>query len=70
MYMLQEMIIAAVELFSDHMRTCLLSGSGSKSVPIDALRVRLVTNLRHMREAYEELIKLDLPSQVRTLDYS
>ncbi|CAB3245306.1 unnamed protein product [Arctia plantaginis] len=60
---LKEMIIAAVELFSDHMRTCLLSGTGSKNLPIDALRVRLVANLRHMREAYEELIKLDLPSQ-------
>lgn len=62
--MLQEMIIAAVKLFSEHMRTCLLSGSSTKSLPTDALRVRLVANLRHLREAYDELIKLDLPSQV------
>lgn len=60
---LKEMIIAAVELFSEHMRACLLSPGGGKLVPTDALRVRLVANLRHLREAYDSLLKLDLPSQ-------
>ncbi|KAJ8734975.1 hypothetical protein PYW08_014225 [Mythimna loreyi] len=60
---LKEMIIAAVELFSEHMRSCLLSAGGGKLVPTDALRVRLVANLRHLREAYDSLLKLDLPSQ-------
>ncbi|CAH1643265.1 unnamed protein product [Spodoptera littoralis] len=60
---LKEMIIAAVELFSSHMRACLLSPGGAKSVPTDTLRVRLVANLRHLREAYDSLLKLDLPSQ-------
>ncbi|CAK1548634.1 unnamed protein product [Leptosia nina] len=59
---LKEMIIAAVELFSEHMRTCLLSGGGSTLGP-DTLRSRLVANLRHLREAYDSLLKLDLPSQ-------
>ncbi|KAF9415299.1 hypothetical protein HW555_007048 [Spodoptera exigua] len=59
----QEMIIAAVELFSEHMRACLLSPGGGKLVPTDTLRVRLVANLRHLREAYDSLLKLDLPSQ-------
>lgn len=61
--LLKEMIIAAVELFSEHMRSCLLTGSSNKALPMDTLRVRLVANLRHLREAYDELIKLDLPSQ-------
>ncbi|XP_050553614.1 exocyst complex component 2 [Spodoptera frugiperda] len=60
---LKEMIIAAVELFSEHMRACLLSPGGGKLVPTDTLRVRLVANLRHLREAYDSLLKLDLPSQ-------
>ncbi|XP_028039948.1 exocyst complex component 2 [Bombyx mandarina] len=57
----KEMIIAGVELFSEHMRACLLSGGGVTSA--DAARARLVANLRHLREAYESLLKLDLPSQ-------
>lgn len=57
------MIIAAVQVFSEHMRACLLSGGGS--VPADAMRSRLVSNLRHLRETYDSLLKLDLPSQVR-----
>lgn len=60
----QDMIIAAVELFSEHMRACLLAPGGGKLVPSDTLRVRLVANLRHLREAYDSLLKLDLPSQV------
>ncbi|XP_022826629.1 exocyst complex component 2 [Spodoptera litura] len=60
---LKEMIIAAVELFSSHMRACLLAPGGAKLVPTDTLRVRLVANLRHLREAYDSLLKLDLPSQ-------
>lgn len=56
------MIIAAVELFSAHMRACLLSGGGSAAP--DAMRSRLVANLRHLRETYDSLLKLDLPSQV------
>ncbi|PZC87269.1 hypothetical protein B5X24_HaOG201505 [Helicoverpa armigera] len=60
---LKEMIIAAVQLFSEHMRACLLSPGGGKLLPTDALRVRLVANLRHLREAYDSLLKLDLPSQ-------
>ncbi|XP_028164499.1 exocyst complex component 2 [Ostrinia furnacalis] len=56
---LKEMIIAAVELFSEHMRACLLSGGGSGAAP-DA---RLTANLRHLRETYDSLLKLDLPSQ-------
>lgn len=51
-----------MELFSEHMRACLMSGGGSVSG--DAMRVRLVANLRHLREAYDSLLKLDLPSQV------
>ncbi|KAL0849914.1 hypothetical protein ABMA28_011844 [Loxostege sticticalis] len=58
---LKEMIIAAVELFSAHMRACLLSGGGSAAP--DAMRSRLVANLRHLRETYDSLLKLDLPSQ-------
>lgn len=65
---LQEMIIAAVEVFSEHMRECLLSGGGSVAgggaLPVDVLRTRLLANLRHLREAYDSLLKLDLPSQV------
>lgn len=60
----QEMIIAAVELFSEHMRGCLLSAGGGRLLGPDALRLRLVANLRHLREAYDSLLKLDLPSQV------
>lgn len=58
---LKEMIIAAVEVFSEHMRCCLLTGAGSVSA--DLLRTRLVANLRYLREAYDSLLKLDLPSQ-------
>ncbi|KAG6455553.1 hypothetical protein O3G_MSEX009291 [Manduca sexta] len=58
---LKEMIIAGVELFSEHMRSCLLSGGGAVSA--DTLRTRLVANLRYLREAYDSLLKLDLPSQ-------
>ncbi|XP_039765827.1 exocyst complex component 2 [Pararge aegeria] len=58
---LKEMIIAAVQLFSEHMRSCLLSGGVPPSA--DVLRTRLVANLRSLREAYESLLKLDLPSQ-------
>ncbi|VVC88644.1 unnamed protein product [Leptidea sinapis] len=57
------MIIAAVELFSEHMRTCLLSSGSSSNMGLEATRSRLLSNLRHLREAYESLIKLDLPSQ-------
>ncbi|XP_026324011.1 exocyst complex component 2 isoform X2 [Hyposmocoma kahamanoa] len=64
---LKEMIIAAVEVFSEHMRECLLSGGGSVAgggaLPVDVLRTRLLANLRHLREAYDSLLKLDLPSQ-------
>ncbi|CAD0195349.1 unnamed protein product [Chrysodeixis includens] len=59
---LKDMIIAAVELFSEHMRACLLA-PGGKLVPTDTLRARLLANLRHLREAYDSLLKLDLPSQ-------
>ncbi|CAH2262199.1 jg26825 [Pararge aegeria aegeria] len=52
---------AAVQLFSEHMRSCLLSGGVPPSA--DVLRTRLVANLRSLREAYESLLKLDLPSQ-------
>lgn len=55
------MIIAAVELFAEHMRACLL-GTGNASA--EAMRARLAANLRHLREAYDSLLKLDLPSQV------
>ncbi|XP_026764058.2 exocyst complex component 2 [Galleria mellonella] len=58
---LKEMIIAAVEQFSTHMRACLMSGAGNVSA--DTLRLRLVANLRSLREAYDSLLKLDLPSQ-------
>ncbi|KAM3958266.1 exocyst complex component secretory 5 [Aphomia sociella] len=58
---LKEMIIAAVELFSSQMRTCLMSGGGAAAA--DTVRLRLVANLRSLREAYESLLKLDLPSQ-------
>ncbi|XP_045529762.1 exocyst complex component 2 [Pieris brassicae] len=61
---LKEMIIAAVELFSEHMRYCLMGGSGAAgALPPDTLRARLLANLAHLREAYESLLKLDLPSQ-------
>lgn len=56
------MIIAAVELFSGHMRSCLLGGAGAAGA--EALRSRLAANLRHLRLAYTDLLKLDLPSQV------
>lgn len=56
------MIIAGVEVFSEHMRACLLSGNGAATV--ESLRARLVANLRYLREAYDSLLKLDLPSQV------
>lgn len=63
------MIIAAVEVFSEHMRACLLSGGGGSggggALPVDVLRTRLLANLRHLREAYDSLLKLDLPSQVQ-----
>ncbi|XP_045510493.1 exocyst complex component 2 [Colias croceus] len=59
---LKEMIIAAVEVFSEHMRLCLLAGGGA-ALPADALRSRLGANLRNLRDAYESLLKLDLPSQ-------
>ncbi|XP_059049390.1 exocyst complex component 2 [Achroia grisella] len=58
---LKEMIIAAVEQFSSQMRTCLMCGGGAVSA--DTLRLRLVANLRSLREAYDSLLKLDLPSQ-------
>nr|XP_034841374.1 exocyst complex component 2 isoform X2 [Maniola hyperantus] len=58
---LKEMIIAAVQLFSEHMRACLLAGGVPPSA--DVLRSRLLANLRSLREAYESLLKLDLPSQ-------
>ncbi|XP_060810472.1 exocyst complex component 2 [Amyelois transitella] len=58
---LKEMIIAVVEQFSEHMRLCLLSGGGT--VAHDVLRARLTTNLRHLREALDSLLKLDLPKQ-------
>lgn len=57
------MIITAVELFAEHMRGCLLVGGGV--VGADVMRARLVANLRHLREAYDCLLKLDLPSQVK-----
>ncbi|XP_072935687.1 exocyst complex component 2 [Epargyreus clarus] len=57
---LKEMIIAAVELFAEHMRACLL-GNGTASA--EAMSARLAANLRHLREAYDSLLKLDLPSQ-------
>ncbi|XP_063634029.1 exocyst complex component 2 [Cydia splendana] len=59
---LKEMIIAGVEVFAVHMRSCLLAGGGG-AVPVDALRARLVANLRSLRDAYDSLLKLDLPSQ-------
>ncbi|XP_045761389.1 exocyst complex component 2 [Maniola jurtina] len=58
---LKEMIIAAVQLFSEHMRACLLSGGAPPTAEV--LRSRLLANLRSLREAYESLLKLDLPSQ-------
>ncbi|XP_023934089.1 exocyst complex component 2 [Bicyclus anynana] len=58
---LKEMIIAAVQLFSSHMRACLLAGGAPPGA--DVLRARLLANLRSLREAYESLLKLDLPSQ-------
>lgn len=57
-----------MEVFSEHMRACLLSGGGGVggggALPVDVLRTRLLANLRHLREAYDSLLKLDLPSQV------
>ncbi|KAI8430152.1 hypothetical protein MSG28_000537 [Choristoneura fumiferana] len=64
---LKEMIIAAVEVFAAHMRACLLTGGGGGGsgggAPVDAVRARLLANLRSLREAYDSLLKLDLPSQ-------
>ncbi|OWR47027.1 Exocyst complex component 2 [Danaus plexippus plexippus] len=62
---LKEMIIAAVEVFSDQMRSCLLSSgpSAGSAVAADVLRTRLLANLRSLRDAYDSLLKLDLPSQ-------
>ncbi|CAH2068965.1 unnamed protein product, partial [Iphiclides podalirius] len=61
---LKEMIIAMVESFSEQMRSCLLSGGGAVgTASAEVLRARLVANLRHLRDAYESLLKLDLPSQ-------
>ncbi|CAG9576085.1 unnamed protein product, partial [Danaus chrysippus] len=62
---LKEMIIAAVEVFSDQMRSCLLSSgpNAGSSVAADVLRTRLLANLRSLRDAYDSLLKLDLPSQ-------
>ncbi|CAH0406116.1 unnamed protein product [Chilo suppressalis] len=62
---LKEMIIAAVELFSTHMRACLLSGGGGAGA--DAMRARLNINLRDLRDTYDALLKLDLPSQPLTI---
>lgn len=56
------MIIALVQQFSEQMRACLLSGGTAPSAEL--LRSRLLANLRSLREAYESLLKLDLPSQV------
>ncbi|GBP94707.1 Exocyst complex component 2 [Eumeta japonica] len=68
----EDMIIAGVELFAEHMRTCLLptqgfSGGGGGTVAVDMVRARLTTNLRYLREAYDTLLKLDLPSQPLTI---
>ncbi|CAH0722849.1 unnamed protein product, partial [Brenthis ino] len=58
---LKEMIIAAMQQFSEQMRACLLAGGAAPGA--EALRARLLANLRSLREAYESLLKLDLPSQ-------
>nr|XP_026484674.1 exocyst complex component 2 [Vanessa tameamea] len=58
---LKEMITSAVQLFSTHVRACVLSGGAAAGA--DTLRARLLANLRSLREAYESLLKLDLPSQ-------
>ncbi|XP_045542416.1 exocyst complex component 2 [Papilio machaon] len=70
---LKEMIIAMVESFSEQMRSCLIctgagggagpGAGGAAGVAADVLRTRLVANLRHLRDAYDSLLKLDLPSQ-------
>ncbi|XP_013148421.1 PREDICTED: exocyst complex component 2 [Papilio polytes] len=64
---LKEMIIAMVESFSEQMRGCLIctsgGGGGGAAVAADVLRARLLANLRHLRDAYDSLLKLDLPSQ-------
>lgn len=57
----KQMIITGVELFAEHMRGCLLSGNGVASAKI--VRSRLVDNLRHLRETFDCLLKVDLPSQ-------
>ncbi|CAG9107285.1 unnamed protein product [Plutella xylostella] len=69
----KQMIIESVELFATHMRGCLLlgggggtggaSGAGGGGAGAERVRARLVENLRALREMYEALIKLDLPSQ-------
>ncbi|CAH2099615.1 unnamed protein product [Euphydryas editha] len=58
---LKEMITTAVQQFSEHTRACVLAGGAAPSA--DAARARLLANLRSLREAYESLLKLDLPSQ-------
>ncbi|KAJ2943891.1 hypothetical protein O0L34_g8215 [Tuta absoluta] len=60
---LKEMIIKAVEQFAEHMRACLMSGGGERVAGSAAADARLVANLRYLREAYDSLLKLDLPSQ-------
>ncbi|XP_048481795.1 exocyst complex component 2 [Plutella xylostella] len=69
----KQMIIESVELFATHMRGCLLPGGGAGGggggtggaggAGAERVRARLVENLRALREMYEALIKLDLPSQ-------
>ncbi|KAG7304291.1 hypothetical protein JYU34_011232 [Plutella xylostella] len=71
----KQMIIESVELFATHMRGCLLpaggaggaggggAGGGAGGAGAERVRARLVENLRALREMYEALIKLDLPSQ-------
>ncbi|KAL4705672.1 hypothetical protein ACJJTC_011234, partial [Scirpophaga incertulas] len=54
------MIIAGVEVFAGHMRNCLVGGG---TAPAEATRARLAANLRHLRDTYDALLKLDLPSQ-------
>ncbi|XP_053600638.1 exocyst complex component 2 [Plodia interpunctella] len=56
----KEMIILVVERFSSDMRGCLLGGGAASH---DTLRARLCANLRHLREALDSLLKLDLPKQ-------
>ncbi|XP_068629047.1 exocyst complex component 2 [Battus philenor] len=64
---LKEMIIAMVESFSDQMRGCLICSGGGSGAPggagAEQMRTRLAANLRHLRDAYDSLLKLDLPSQ-------